>query len=121
MREAQQDLWVRALDALRSEASLRFLASLGLELTLLGRCEYGPDGTMPPGSEVGLRCVNELLHRSSMQMCLAVGAPHGGYPDEAFLSMLQDEAKRGERLGRLEVAVSRALQSLDSPLPTPDP
>lgn len=53
-----------------------------------------------------------MLHRTSMQMCQVVGVPHGGYPDEAFIEMLQTEATRADRLTNVEDAVCRALRSL---------
>jgi hypothetical protein len=53
---------------------------------------------MRSGSQYALRCYNELLHRTSMQMCQAVGLPLGGYPDIDFIAMLRNEAARGDRL-----------------------
>ena len=65
-----------ALAALGSHEAIRFLAWLGWELTAAARGEYGTQGDMPPGSEYSLRSYNELLHRTSMQMCESVGVPH---------------------------------------------
>jgi hypothetical protein len=92
MPEERNDPWDAALDALGSDEAVRFLACLSWELTLAARAEYGIQGDMPPGSEYLLRSYNELLHRTSMQMCRAVGVPHGGHPDEAFIDMLRAEA-----------------------------
>jgi hypothetical protein len=114
MHEDQQRLWDAALGTLRSELSLKFLASLSWELTIAARGEYGMAGDMPSGSEYALRCYNELLHRTGMQMCQAVGVPHGGYPDEDFIGMLQAEATRGDRLSSLESAVYRALRTVEA-------
>ncbi len=112
MPEEHSGPWGAALDALGSDKAVPFLACLSWELTLAARGEYGPQGNMPPGSEYALRSYNELLHRTSMQMCQAVGMPHGGYPDEAFINMLQAEADRAGRLPNLESAVGRALRTL---------
>jgi hypothetical protein len=112
MPEEHNSPWDAALDALGSEEAIRFLACLSLELTLAARGEYGTQGDMAPGSEYPLRSYNELLHRISMQMCQAVGVPHGGYPDEAFLDMLRAEAARADRLPNVENAVSRTLRTL---------
>jgi hypothetical protein len=49
-----------------------------------------------------------------MQMCQVVGVPHGGYPDEDFIGMLQTEAARGDRVNSLEDAVGNALRTLES-------
>jgi hypothetical protein len=114
MREDQQRLREAALEALRSEQTIKFLAALTWELTLAARGEYGSEGSMPPGSEYPLRCYNELLHRTSMQMCQAVGVPHGGYPNEDFIDMLLSEAARGDRLNSLESAVARVLRLLST-------
>jgi hypothetical protein len=101
-----------ALDALGSDEAIRFLACLSWELTLAARGEYGTQGDMAPASEYPLRSYNELLHRTSMQLCQAVGVPHGGCPDEAFLDMLRSEAARANRLANVEYAVRRTLRTL---------
>jgi hypothetical protein len=114
MPEEHDSPWDAALDALGSDEAIRFLSCLSWELTIAARAEYGPKGTMPPGSEISLRSYNELLHRTSMQMCQVVGVPHGGYPDEDFIGMLQTEAARGDRVNSLEDAVGNALRTLES-------
>jgi hypothetical protein len=55
----QQRLREAALDALRSEQVIEFLAALTWELTLAARREYGLEGSAP-GSEYPLRSYNEL-------------------------------------------------------------
>ena len=114
MPEDQARLWDAALDTLGSELAIKFLAALSWELTLAGRGEYGTEGAMPSGSQYALRCFNELLHRTNMQMCQAVGVPHGGYPDPDFLGTLRNEATRGDRLSRLESVIGRALRTVDA-------
>jgi len=112
MPEEHNGPWDAALAALGSDEAIRFLACLSWELTVAARREYGTQGDMPPGSEYPLRSYNELLHRTSMQLCQSVGVPHGGYPDEAFIEMLQAEATRAERLSNVESAVGRTLRTL---------
>jgi hypothetical protein len=112
MAEVRNDPWDAALDALGSDEAIRFLACLTWELTLAARGDYGTQGDMPPGCEIPLRSYNEMLHRTSMKMCQAVGVPHGGYPDEAFIDMLRAEAARADRLTNLEIAVVRTLRTL---------
>ena len=98
-----------ALQALRSDAANHFLAQLVYELTRAVREEYGPDGTMSPGSEFTLRCFNEMVHRTSMQMRQVLGTPSAGYPDDVYLNILENEASDGERLDVLTSAIARAL------------
>jgi len=112
MPEEHNDPWDAALDALSSDEAIRFLACLSWELTLAARGEYGAQGDMPAGSEYPLRAYNELLHRTSMQMCQAVGVPHGGYPDEAFIGTLRAEAASADGLSSVESAVARTLRTL---------
>jgi len=105
------------LNALRSDAALSFLAQLMYELTRAARDEYGPEGTMPPGSEFALRCFNEMLHRTSMQMRKVLGTPDAGYPDDVYLNMLDNEANVGERPGVLTSVLTRAVEAATSPSP----
>jgi hypothetical protein len=67
--ESQQRLWDGALEA------LALLASLSWELTIAARGEYGTAGSMPSVSEYVFQCYNELLQRTSLQMCQGVGVP----------------------------------------------
>jgi hypothetical protein len=66
---------------------------------------------MPEGSEYGLRCFNELAHRTAMQMCRAVGMPVIGYPPDAFVETIEAEADRNGLLPNLRAAIERALSA----------
>jgi hypothetical protein len=100
------------MGALDGNDARLFLACLSWELTLGARSKYGPEGTMTPGSEPELRSFNELLHRTSSQLCHAVGVGHEGYPPDAFLAVLEAEATRSSLLAELEYAITRALGTI---------
>jgi hypothetical protein len=106
-----------ALQALRSDAAIHFLAQFVYEITRVVRTEYGSDGTMPPGSGFALRCFNEMLHRTSMQMRQVLGTPRAGYPDDVYLNILENEATVGERLEVLHSVMVRALRPGGASLP----
>ncbi len=108
-----QPLWDRVIQLLQAEAALPFLTCLSFELTLAARSTYGPEERMHAGSEYSLRSFNELLHRTSMQLCQAVGIPERGYPPDAYLAMLQNEAQRSGLFDPLEWAIRRALKSVE--------
>ncbi len=110
--DSPPDVWSQAARVLDSETATTFLGCMVLELTLAARTQYGPEGSMPPGSEYSLRCFNELVHRTGMQICRSVGVADAGYPTEAYLSKLRYEAEDGELLAELEYAMGRAVKSV---------
>jgi hypothetical protein len=90
-----------------------FLGCMVFELTLAARSQYGPEGSMPSGSEYSLRCFNELVHRTGMQLRRSVGMADAGYPTDAYLSRLRYDAENGDPLAELEHAMGRAVTAVE--------
>jgi len=109
MARVRPEIRAAVVEVLDRDAARVFIAQLIWELTLGARGQYGPEGTMPAGSEVLLRCFNELIHRSTAQLRQALGSTGSGYPPDAFVDVVEAEASRNGLLEELEADMVRAL------------
>ena len=111
--QSASDVWSQAAEVLKSERAAALLGCMVYELTLAARSRYGPEGSMPSGSEYPLRCINELLHRTGMQLRQLAGMPDAGYPTDAYLETIRHEAENGGLLAELEDVIRRALTTAE--------
>jgi len=109
MRDADNELISLAHGALKSNSRVMFLGALADEITIAGRANYVAAGNSEADAARTLTCLNELLIVVIKQIRQEVVEPGVGYPDAAFLEVLQEKAK-GERCERfLLKAMHRAL------------
>ena len=93
---------------LASDRRVPFLLALAAELTIAARDSYVEAGSSVADSQRFLRCLNELQIVVGTQLKTAVTGTEPAYPDDAFLTVLEESAVMGGRLSHLQHALQRA-------------
>jgi hypothetical protein len=99
---------------LASALRIPFLLALSSELTIAARYSYVQAGLTPDASQQALRCVNELQIVVLKQLAAAVLGRRAAYPDQSFLTVLEETAALGLCDERLRDSLRLAIDTVQA-------